>query len=370
LSADAIRFERIGELPTGPEVQVTEGGVDVADNTGSVDFASVLLGSPVVKTFTIANTGAQNLTLMLPITVPAGFELASGPGQTTLAPGASTTFAVRLTAAQSGTFSGTVSFASNDADENPFNFTVSGTVAQVIDNGDAGYTQNGDFVSAAVSDAYAGDAAYVHASQNPNSQAVWTFTVTPGRYRVAATWFDTRPPGAAINPSYSSAAPFTVLDGASPLDTFILNQQDAPDDFSSDGRFWENVGGEFNITATTLTVRLNVGSNGFVLADAIRIVRTGSLPGFLGNSEPSGDSSGSSGSAITGSGSQTLRPEPTGDTSADLLALAFSSDELTDAAMAEIDASETSASGGDLGELPTSTESDAEATDLALDDWL
>jgi hypothetical protein len=51
-----------------------------------------------------------------------------------------------------------------------------------------------------------------------------------------------------------------------------------------------------------------------------------------------------------------------------MLALAFSSDELTDAAMTQIE-SAAAASDDEQDELPSATVIDAEATDLALDDW-
>ncbi len=39
---------------------------------------------------------------------------------------------VRLDAASAGNFSGQVSFGNDDSDENPFNFTISGTVVQPV----------------------------------------------------------------------------------------------------------------------------------------------------------------------------------------------------------------------------------------------
>jgi hypothetical protein len=58
--------------------------------------------------------------------VPPGFSVANSFGSTTLAPGNSTTFTVRLDAIAAGTYGGTLQFANNDGDENPFNFAISG----------------------------------------------------------------------------------------------------------------------------------------------------------------------------------------------------------------------------------------------------
>lgn len=113
----------------GPEIQVLSGTADIA-NGGSLSFGGALVGAPTTQTFTVKNLGSSNLTLSNPISVPSGFTVTSSFGATTLAAGASTTFTVRMDAAAAGTYGGTLSFANNDSDENPFNFTLSGTVTQ------------------------------------------------------------------------------------------------------------------------------------------------------------------------------------------------------------------------------------------------
>ncbi len=125
--ADAIRAERIGGLVLAPEVQVQVAGANVADGTGSVDFGSTVVGSPLTRTFTVANAGTLDLALGS-ITLPSGFSLFAGFGTTLLAPGSNTTFVVQLDAVSEGTQAGAISFDSNDADENPFDFAASGTI--------------------------------------------------------------------------------------------------------------------------------------------------------------------------------------------------------------------------------------------------
>lgn len=116
------------------KVVVTEGTATIADNTGRSNFGSTVIGTPVVKTFTISNTGGSDLVLTS-ATVPAGFEIIS-PFTSPVAPGASTSVQVRLRATAVGTFSGVLSFGTTDPTANPFNFTVSGTVtnppAQIV----------------------------------------------------------------------------------------------------------------------------------------------------------------------------------------------------------------------------------------------
>ena len=62
----------------------------------------------------MANTGTADLHLGAIAGLPAGFSLASGFSVTTLAPGASTTFAVRFDADAAGTFAGRVSLVTDD----------------------------------------------------------------------------------------------------------------------------------------------------------------------------------------------------------------------------------------------------------------
>jgi hypothetical protein len=133
-SANAAQMYRlsgsvtVGASQTAPEIAVREGSTSIADNTGATSFGTVDLGAALSKTFTIENLGDANLTVGT-VNVPTGFVLTQAPAATTLAPGATTTFVVGLDTAVAGTFSGSISFATNDADENPFNFGISGTVA-------------------------------------------------------------------------------------------------------------------------------------------------------------------------------------------------------------------------------------------------
>jgi hypothetical protein len=80
--------------PTGPDIQVLDGGTDIRDN-GNVDLGNTPLGAVVTHTFTIRNNGTTPLTLGR-VSVPYGYILVAGPGVTTLAPGQQTTFTVRM----------------------------------------------------------------------------------------------------------------------------------------------------------------------------------------------------------------------------------------------------------------------------------
>ncbi|MBC8253859.1 MAG: choice-of-anchor D domain-containing protein [Ardenticatenia bacterium] len=110
-----------------PEIQVLDGATSIPDGTGAVNLGTTPVGTPIDKTFTVSNTGTADLTLTEPISVPSGFSVASSFASPTVAAGNSTTFTVRLDAVAVGTYTGTLQFANNDADENPFNFTISGS---------------------------------------------------------------------------------------------------------------------------------------------------------------------------------------------------------------------------------------------------
>jgi murein DD-endopeptidase MepM/ murein hydrolase activator NlpD len=118
---------------TTPEVTVLGNGTSIIDGdttpsaTDSTDLGSAVLGSAgVTQTFTVRNDGDATLTLGS-LVLPTGFTLVNGL-VASLAAGASDTFQVRMNATTVGTHSGQISFTSNDTNESPFNFSITGTV--------------------------------------------------------------------------------------------------------------------------------------------------------------------------------------------------------------------------------------------------
>jgi|GEM_PF-5780164 len=122
-----FNFLITGTLATAPEVAVSGNGQNIVDGdstpstTDGTDFGTS--AAAVDRTFTVTNAGSATLTLS-GLTVPSGFSIVNGLSSS-LAPGASDTFTVRFLA--TGNASGLVSFANNDSNENPFNFSVVGT---------------------------------------------------------------------------------------------------------------------------------------------------------------------------------------------------------------------------------------------------
>ncbi|HAX80798.1 MAG TPA: hypothetical protein DCY88_34410, partial [Cyanobacteria bacterium UBA11372] len=115
---------------TEPEIEVLDESVNIADGKDSVNFGSTTVGEDITKTFTVKNIGNVDLNLST-INLPNGFSLTSGFATSTLAAGTQTTFSVKFDASATGTTSGTLSFGNNDSDENPFDFTLEGTVTEV-----------------------------------------------------------------------------------------------------------------------------------------------------------------------------------------------------------------------------------------------
>ena len=121
---------QIFELAAQPEIVVHDGATTgdpvIADGGGPIDFGTTNFGSPITRTFNIENTGSATLNVSN-LSLPSGFSLIGNfPGAIGI--GASDTFQVQLDALGDGTFSGTLQFTTDDGDENPFNFDITGMV--------------------------------------------------------------------------------------------------------------------------------------------------------------------------------------------------------------------------------------------------
>ncbi len=137
----------------------------------------------------------------------------------------------------------------------------------IIDDGEEGFTESLAGWSAATNLAAYHSDYMVHAPGNGTGTATWTFNnVAPGSYQVFARW--------VAFSTFASNAPYTVFDGSTSLGTVQVNQQLAPVGDISDGVVWQSLG-TFSSSNRTLKVQLSDNANGFVIADAIRIVAGG-----------------------------------------------------------------------------------------------
>ncbi|HWY85433.1 MAG TPA: hypothetical protein VNX28_01845, partial [Gemmataceae bacterium] len=99
---------------------------------------------------------------------------------------------------------------------------------------------------------YDGNMHYAPAGTGANV-ASWTFTVTPGLFRVSSTWWAWA--GRASN------APYTVLDGSTSQGTVLVNQQLDPSGLSDQGSTWQDLG-TFTIFGNQLVVQLSDNADG------------------------------------------------------------------------------------------------------------
>lgn len=139
-----------------PEMDVTRGAAAIGD--GGTDTLSGLdAGAPATLNYTISNFGTAPLTLTLPAAlgsmVNCSVSVTVSPSSPVAASGStSTTLTITPTAA--GAFSCTYSIANNDLDENPYNWTISGTAVSPemeVNRGAASITDGGtDTVSGTV----------------------------------------------------------------------------------------------------------------------------------------------------------------------------------------------------------------------------
>lgn len=120
--------------PSGPEINITGNSITILDNditpstADGTSFGSTVIGTPIIKTFTIHNQGTTDLVLSGPVTLtdvsaPQEFVI-SQPAITTIPAGGSTTFTVTFNSAVAGTFTNTINIGSNDTDEALYNFDI------------------------------------------------------------------------------------------------------------------------------------------------------------------------------------------------------------------------------------------------------
>lgn len=129
--ADSTPFDVFltGEGQALPEIAVEQpAGTNLTDGGGGVSFGNVILGSYATKTFTVKNTGGAALIGVAVSRNGANasdFVITSAPA-TSVNGGAATTFTVRFTPGASGVRTAALHISSNDADENPFDITLTG----------------------------------------------------------------------------------------------------------------------------------------------------------------------------------------------------------------------------------------------------
>ena len=120
-----------GEVTTSNgEIAVFDGATEIMDNSGAVNYGTTTIGTPISHTFNVQNSSSEDLELYS-LTLPTGFSLSSAYNHSIVS-GGSTTITVQLDSQIVGSYGGEFSLTTNDADENPFNFTISGEVGNTL----------------------------------------------------------------------------------------------------------------------------------------------------------------------------------------------------------------------------------------------
>ncbi|MCK7613612.1 choice-of-anchor D domain-containing protein [Roseibium sediminicola] len=126
-----FNFTVSGTATGAPEISVSADIGGAVSDGGTNAQGSQAAGSTVTVTYTVTNSGTDDLTIATATSSSLSnvtVDSIGAPGSTTVAPsGGTTTFQVQYTPTLSGAFSFDLSFTNDDSDENPFNFTVSGT---------------------------------------------------------------------------------------------------------------------------------------------------------------------------------------------------------------------------------------------------
>jgi LEA14-like dessication related protein len=140
------------------EIDILGNGNSIPDNstfTSTSDFTNLgdsFVGTPLVRTYTIKNTGTATLTIGA--VTKAGTnssEFVVSAISASITGGSQTTFTITFTPTGTGSRTATISIVTNDASENPYNFSIEGNgiataagVSEIDVQGDSNSIVNGD----------------------------------------------------------------------------------------------------------------------------------------------------------------------------------------------------------------------------------
>ncbi len=287
--ADAIRVVSGGIGPQSPQMDVSGGGQSIADSTAGpaaaalfsngTDFGSVAaFSSSFINTFTITNTGNADLLLTgAPRVSISGanasdFTVVSQP-PSTIAAGTSATFQVMFHPGAVGERTAVLSIPDNDPTQAPYTFNIvgTGTVAGpsqlVVDDSGGGFQASGGWVTNVNTLAYQGELRSDAAGQGAGSCDMDFFRLG----------------GRKLHRLYHLQVPFqnrahqrSLYDHGRQLRAARRAGQRTANwpraDVSYGGVMWKALS-TLNVTSGTLSVNLNNQANGYVIADAVYLLR-------------------------------------------------------------------------------------------------
>lgn len=122
---DNIKFSATSTV-SAPEINIISGATNYLNNS-TYNFGTVVTSTTVVTTFAVQNLGLAPLNLTTAsFTGGSEYVVNGAPIPATVAAGDVLTFSVEFTPTTAGTFTGVLSLTSDDADENPYLFNVTG----------------------------------------------------------------------------------------------------------------------------------------------------------------------------------------------------------------------------------------------------
>lgn len=146
-----------------PEISLTGNSEDIVNGTEGTSLTnhthfgeSPVVGGTVVRTFTIANTGKQDLSLsgspQVSVSGSADFTVTAQPASSSVAAlNGTSTFQITYDPSTRGNHSAVVSIVNNDEDEAPFTFAISGvgTSPEITVYGNGNEIVSGDTIPSA-----------------------------------------------------------------------------------------------------------------------------------------------------------------------------------------------------------------------------
>jgi CSLREA domain-containing protein len=236
-----------------PEIVVEQpAGTGLVDG-GTVAYGIVPVGSSVNKTFTIKNIGTSDLTIADVHSDSGYFAVITGNMSSPVAPGGSTTFIVQFTAYSAGARTTDVHISSNDADENPFDITLTADTPQSGPNFVVNKTTDTDDGACSFDDCTLREAVNAANSNADTSAITFDATVFNTAKTIALT------SGLALNQNVSITGPTAgvTIDGVNSSFNIFTVLNNASADFSiltiTNGlAAISNEAGVVSVTASTL----------------------------------------------------------------------------------------------------------------------
>lgn len=281
---------------TTPEIDILGNSVSIADgdttpSTGDyTDFGSSNIGTGVAKTYTIKNNGTGSLTIgTITLGDTVNYAVTASPAGS-VAAGGTTTFTVTFNPTTGTVLPTTISIITNDADENPYNFALTGTGIGVPE-----INITGNSTSIADGDSTPSTADYTDfGTTNTGTPVIHTFTIQntgTGTLTLGELTLGSSTNYSATQPLVSSLAPggsttFTVsfiptTAGTITTSISIKNNDSNEDPYNFDIKGTGTATNEINITGngtsipdgstTTLTTNwTNFGSADYVSETVVK----------------------------------------------------------------------------------------------------